>query len=186
MTIISFISVRRWWGPPNWICIELASWNNYMYLRKDISFRSETISWFQADLSFHLLLNDKYQFYSLWFKLGRREHAYSIDSILWYAQVVVNPTTIRSRPRRSLITTQFVGVHVISKGLGLVGLRPSSTIVRSWWSVLLKQRPKNPEKNTVLLQFIDKLYHLMLHRVHLAVSRIPTHNFSSNKYWLHM
>ena len=47
--------------------------------------------------------------------------------------------------------------------------------VISWWSVLFVV--KNPEKSTNLLQVTEKLYHIMVYEVHLAMSRIQTHNF---------
>jgi len=53
----------------------------------------------------------------------------------------------------------------------------------SWRSILFLEETEVPGENRILPQVTDKLYHIMLYQVHLAMSGVRTHNCRS--HWLH-
>ena len=100
--------------------------------------------------------------------------------VLWYLQYVTNNTIF------GYLINNINLLDIKGLVLGLWCLTSFSTVLQLyrggqfyWW-----KKPEYLVKTSDMPHLTDKLYHIMLYRVHLVMSGNRTHNVSGDMHWL--
>ena len=107
-----------------------------------------------------------------------------IDNNFGYEKFTQLVDNIPLRHFLDIMKIDTTNLSYFNIGLGILSVTPLSTIFQLyrgrpfyWW-----RKPGYQKKTTDLSQVTDKLYNIMLYRVHFAMSEIRAHTFSCDKH----
>jgi hypothetical protein len=83
---------------------------------------------------------------------------------------------------RAIVRGAIVLDPIISMGVGVWFMVFNATFSTIFQLYHYWKKQEYLEKTTDISQVTNKLYHIMLYRVHFAISKVRTHNFSGDRH----
>ena len=125
-----------------------------------------------------------------------KQHIFIIENKLQKGRTVIfllvqsdNRDTRSTCPKFSLVPDNRTNINVEAWYIRvrLWCLMPLSTIFQLYHrgQSYCWKKSEYKEKPTDLPQATNKLYNIMLYRIHISMSRIWTHNIGGERYWFH-